>query len=95
VTVVVVLVLVGSAAEFGLGVAVGRRLPRGRHSKPRRPWARQRWEAIAAARQSHPTAHDDNVVIDLRAWIPKEEHYDPAARRSALVGRGAAGHSTG
>ena len=86
--VVIVLVLVGSAAEFGLGVAVGRRLPRGRHSKPRRPWARRRWEALSASRQSHPTAHDDNVVIDLRAWIPTEEPYDPAALRHALGGRG-------
>jgi hypothetical protein len=85
---VVVLVVVGSAVEFAIGMAVGRRLPsKGRHSKPRRPWARRRWDARAVARQSHPTARDDNVMIDLRAWIPAEEPYDPAALRSALVGR--------
>jgi hypothetical protein len=84
------LLVVGSIAEFVLGMAVGRRLPRrGRHSRPRRPWARRRWDALTSARGAHPTAHDDIVVIDLRAWIPVEEAYDPIALRAALVG-----HST-
>ena len=85
---VAILLVVGSVVEFALGVAVGRRLPRrGRHTKPRRPWARTRWEAVTAARGDHPTAlANDNVVIDLRAWVPDGAAYDATALRNALVG---------
>ena len=65
--------MIQAAVVLVVGVVIGRALPRrGRHAKPLTRRGREKLEAMARARQSHP-AERANVVIDLRAWIPSDD----------------------